>query len=112
MRRRQRLGVFLDAVGLGLLLLLDVIQVLEVPRAGAERQLLGDQEVAGISVGDVTHLAPTSDRLATSSSRMTFMLGVLVRRHVRQQGHRAGTLDGVGELALMPRAAARRSGAG
>src|SRR6266403_1608552 len=38
---------------------------------------------------------------------MTFMPGVLVRRHVRQQGHRAGVLDGVGELALMPRAAAR-----
>src|SRR6266545_4946013 len=38
---------------------------------------------------------------------MTFIPGVLVGRHVRQQGHRAGTLDGVGELALMARAAAR-----
>src|ERR1043166_8955972 len=27
--------------------------------------------------------------------------------HVRQQGHRAGALDGVGELALVARAAAR-----
>jgi hypothetical protein len=37
---------------------------------------------------------------------MTFMPGVLVRRHVRQQGHRARALDGVGQLALVPRAAA------
>src|SRR4029453_17091147 len=58
----ERLGVFLDAVGLRLLLLLDVIQVLEVPRAGAEREPLGNEEVARISVRHVTHLAPTSDR--------------------------------------------------
>ena len=32
---------------------------------------------------------------------------ILLGRHVRQQGHRASTLDGVGELALMTRAAAR-----
>jgi hypothetical protein len=38
---------------------------------------------------------------------MTFMPGVLVRRHVRQQGHRARTLDGVGELALVARTTAR-----
>jgi len=30
----------------------------------------------------------------------------LVRGHVRQQGHRAGALDGVGELPLVARAAA------
>src|SRR3970040_602441 len=38
---------------------------------------------------------------------MIFMRAALVRRHVRQQGHRPGALDGVGELALMARAAAR-----
>ena len=58
----ERLGVFLDAIGLGLLLLLDVVQVLEVPRAGAQRQPLGDEKVARVAVGHVTHLAPTPDR--------------------------------------------------
>jgi hypothetical protein len=33
---------------------------------------------------------------------MTFMLGVLLRRHVRKHGHRTGALDGVGQLALVP----------
>jgi hypothetical protein len=37
---------------------------------------------------------------------MIFMLGILLRRHVRQHGHRTGALDGVGQLALMPCAAA------
>jgi hypothetical protein len=37
---------------------------------------------------------------------MTFMLGVLVRRHVRQQSHRASALDRVRQLALVPGAAA------
>jgi hypothetical protein len=36
---------------------------------------------------------------------MTFIASV--RRHVRQQGHRARALDGVSQLALMARAAAR-----
>jgi hypothetical protein len=37
---------------------------------------------------------------------MTFMLGVLLCRHVRQQGHRARALDRVRQLALVPGAAA------
>src|SRR5947207_15216683 len=32
---------------------------------------------------------------------MTFMIGVLIRRRVRQQCHRPRPLDGVSELALM-----------
>src|SRR5262245_27092945 len=55
---------------------------------------------------DTSRTSPRRPTEATSSSRMTFMLGVLVRRHVRQQGHRARALDRVGQLPLMPRAAA------
>src|SRR5262245_7085389 len=55
---------------------------------------------------DTSRTSPRRPTEATSSSRMTFMLGVLVRRHVRQQGHRARALDRMGQLPLVPRAAA------
>src|SRR6267142_1594447 len=55
---------------------------------------------------ETSRTSPRRPTLATSSSRMTFMAGLLGRR-VRQQRHRAGALDGVGELALVARAAAR-----
>src|SRR5438552_8461418 len=38
---------------------------------------------------------------------MTFMIGVLIRRRVRQQCHRPRPLDGVSELPLMARATPR-----
>src|SRR6266850_4004024 len=57
----QRLGVALHAIGLGVGLHLDVLEVLHVARAGAERELLGDQEVAREAVGDVAHFAPAAD---------------------------------------------------
>ena len=47
-------------LGLGVRLLLDVLEVLEVPRAGAEGQLLGNEEVARVPIGDVTHVASTA----------------------------------------------------
>src|SRR5258705_13244309 len=59
--RAERLRVGLDAVGLRVLLPLDVLEVLEVPGGGGERELLGDQEVARVSVGDVAALAPAPD---------------------------------------------------
>src|SRR5206468_9678003 len=43
----ETVGVGLDAPGLSLLLLLDVIEPLEVTGGGGESQLLGNQEVAG-----------------------------------------------------------------
>src|SRR5207245_1739040 len=44
----------------GVVVLLDVLEVLHVPGAGAERELLRDEEVARVTVGDVAHLAPAS----------------------------------------------------
>src|SRR5262249_16188241 len=55
---------------------------------------------------DTSRTSPRRPTEATSSSKMTFMLGVLVCRHVRQQRYRARTLDPVGQLALVPRATA------
>src|SRR5688572_3078493 len=55
---------------------------------------------------ETSRTSPRRPTVATSSSRMIFMLASLVRRRVGQQGHRAGALDGVGELALVARAAA------
>jgi hypothetical protein len=55
------LGLRGGALGLGVRLLLDVVQVLEVALGGAERQLLGNQEVPRITVGDVAHLAAPPD---------------------------------------------------
>src|SRR5262250_2939176 len=42
----QRLGVALDAIGLGVRLLLDVVEVLEIAGGGAERELVRNEEVA------------------------------------------------------------------
>src|SRR5205823_11576397 len=53
--------VGLDPVGLGVLLALDLLEVLEIPGGGGERELLGDQEVTRVSVGDVADLAPAPD---------------------------------------------------
>src|SRR2546427_2525617 len=57
------LGVALDAVGLGVRLPLDVIEVLEVARGGAQRELFRDEEVAGVAVGDVADLAAAAELL-------------------------------------------------
>ncbi len=56
------LGVATDAVRLGVLLLLDVLQVLEVARAGGDGELLGQEEVAREPIGNVAHLAASTDR--------------------------------------------------
>ena len=47
--------------GLGILLLLDVVEPFEVAGRGRQRQLLGNQEVAGVAVGHIADLAPTTD---------------------------------------------------
>src|SRR2546422_333341 len=57
----QRLGFALDAARLGVLLRLDLLEVLEVAGGGAERELFRDQIVARVSVGDVTDLAAAPD---------------------------------------------------
>src|SRR5207244_13040814 len=56
------------------------------------------------SPSEPSRTSPRRPTLATSSSRMIFI--VLLGGYVRQQGHRARALDGVGELALVARAAA------
>src|SRR5712664_1569824 len=68
---------------------------------------------------ETSRTSPRRPSFCTSSSRMTFMarpnlegnprrvpLALLVGRDVRQQRDRARALDGVGERALVPRAAA------
>src|SRR5256885_3444139 len=57
----QRLGLALDTVGFGVLLPLDLPEVLEVARGGAEGELLRDQIVARVPVGDVANLATAPD---------------------------------------------------
>src|SRR5437879_6748613 len=59
----QSLGVALDAIGLGVRLLLDVIEVLEIARGGAERQLLRAEQVAGVAVRHVSDLAASAELL-------------------------------------------------
>src|SRR4029453_8496559 len=61
----------------------------------------------GVAVGDVTHLAPASDLRHVVEQDDLHARRLLLGRHVRQQGHRASTLDGVGELTLMAPTAAR-----
>src|SRR6266545_2339158 len=55
------LRIGLDARRLGLLLALDVLQVAQVARGGGDRELLRDEVVARVAVGDVLDLAPASD---------------------------------------------------
>src|SRR5207247_9657994 len=57
----QRLRLALDAICLGVLLPLDLLEVLEVARGGAEGELLRDQIVARVAVGDVANLATAPD---------------------------------------------------
>src|SRR5207247_8477627 len=59
----QRFGVLFDPVGLGVRLLLDVIQVLEIAGGGAERELLGDEEVARVAIRNVPDLTAPAELL-------------------------------------------------
>src|SRR5947209_4224060 len=59
----QGLGIALDPIRLGFLLLLDVVEVVQVPLGRAEGELLGNQEVSRIAVGDVAHV-PAASQLA------------------------------------------------
>ena len=59
----QGLGVLFDPVGLGVRLLLDVIQVLEIAGGGAERELLGDEEVARVAIRNVPDLTAPAELL-------------------------------------------------
>ncbi len=60
--RTHALGLAADAVGLGVLLLPDVIEVLEVARGGGHGQPLGEEEVARVAIGHVAHLAASAHR--------------------------------------------------
>src|SRR6266480_3716644 len=57
----QGLGVRLDAAGLGVLLRLDVVEVLQIAGGGGEGELLRDQIVARVAVRDLTDIAATAD---------------------------------------------------
>src|SRR5262249_22197985 len=59
--RAQRFRVGLDAIGLRVLLPLDVFEILEIAGRGGQPKLLGYQEVARVAIGDVAHLAPSPD---------------------------------------------------
>src|SRR5215510_1535311 len=59
----QRLGIALDTIRFGVRLFLDVLEVLEIARGGTERQLLGDQEISRVAVGDVADLAAPAELL-------------------------------------------------
>src|SRR5919197_3434032 len=57
----HRLGLAFDAIRLGVLLLPDLLEVLEVAGGGAERELLRDEIVARVAVGDVAELAAATE---------------------------------------------------
>src|SRR5262245_13947321 len=57
--RAQCLSIVLDAFGLGVLLGLDLSEVLEIAGGGREGQLLGNEVVPRVPIGDVADLAPT-----------------------------------------------------
>src|SRR5688572_29146691 len=79
---------------------------LRFPALALSASFLGMRKLRA-NPSETSRTSPRRPTLATSSSRMIFMPETLVRRHVRPQGHRPGALDGVRELALMTRAAAR-----
>src|SRR5205814_3787428 len=105
----QRFGLALDAAGLGVLLLLNLPEVLQVAGGGAEGELLRDQIVARVAVGDVADLTATADLghvvQQDDFHRSTLLLG----RQIRHQRHRARALDRVRQLALVACAAPRNA---
>jgi len=59
--RANALGVGLRTISLGVRLVLDVLEVLQIACGGAEGELLRNQKVPRVPIGDIAHLAPTTD---------------------------------------------------
>src|SRR5262245_33594189 len=78
---------------------------LRLPLVALRASFLGSRRLRA-KPSETSFTSPRRPTLLTSSSRITFM-ATSVRGHVRQERHRAGPLDGVRQLALMPGAAAR-----